>query len=127
MEQLEQRGAIPSATGTRLLEVSDLQVEFRLRTGVVHAVAGLSYSLDRGETLAIVGESGSGKSVAAHAVLGILTTPPGFVTGGRVLLQGQDLLAMSENQRRRLRGNEIAMVAQNASLNPVFSVGWQIA
>src|SRR5882757_3028442 len=116
-----------STMDTHVLDVKDLAVEFRLRTGVVHAVAGLSYFLDKGETLAIVGESGSGKSVAAYAVLGILTTPPAFVTGGRVLLQGQDLLAMSENQRRRLRGNEIAMVAQNASLNPVFSVGWQIA
>jgi oligopeptide transport system ATP-binding protein len=129
MQQLEKRaaGRIVPATSTHLLEVRDLQVEFRLRTGVVRAVAGLSYSLDKGETLAIVGESGSGKSVAAHAVLGVLTTPPAFVTGGTVLLQGRNLLAMSEPERRRLRGDEIAMVAQNASLNPVFSVGWQIA
>ncbi|MFF1819798.1 ABC transporter ATP-binding protein [Kribbella sp. NPDC058245] len=128
MEQLEKDAVGTSSPPPgRLLQVKDLQVEFRLRTGVVKAVAGLSYSLDKGETLAIVGESGSGKSVAAHAVLGVLTTPPAFVTGGSVHLQGRNLLTMSETERRRLRGDELAMVAQNASLNPVFSVGWQIA
>ncbi|PWU55509.1 methionine ABC transporter ATP-binding protein [Micromonospora globispora] len=110
-----------------LLEVRDLLVEFHLRRGVVTAVSGLSYQLHRGETLAIVGESGSGKTVAAQAVLGILTTPPARVAGGEVLLNGQDLLLMSESERRRIRGEDIALIAQNASLNPVFSVGWQIA
>jgi oligopeptide transport system ATP-binding protein len=129
MMQLEQpqRSSGAQAAAAPLLDVKGLKVEFRLRSGVVHAVSGLSYSIDRGETLAIVGESGSGKSVAAHAVLGVLSTPPAFVTGGSVRLRGKELLDMPASQRRRLRGEEIAMVAQNASLNPVFSVGWQIA
>jgi oligopeptide transport system ATP-binding protein len=120
-------GKDAGAVSDHLLQVRDLQVEFRLRTGVVRAVSGLSYSVGQGETLAIVGESGSGKSVAAQAVLGVLASPPAYVTGGTVHLQGRNLLTMSEHERRRLRGDELAMVAQNASLNPVFSVGWQIA
>jgi oligopeptide transport system ATP-binding protein len=110
-----------------LLAVRDLRVEFHLRRGVATAVAGLSYELHRSETLAIVGESGSGKTVAAQAVLGVLTTPPARVTNGQVLLAGQDMLKMTEPQRRRIRGEKIALIAQNSSLNPVFSVGWQIA
>ena len=109
------------------LEVRDLKVEFRLRRGAVTAVDGLSYHIHRGETLAIVGESGSGKTVAAQAVLGILPTPPATVTAGRVLLLGQDLLTLTESERRRMRGEHVALIAQNSSLNPVFSVGWQVA
>jgi oligopeptide transport system ATP-binding protein len=109
-----------------LLEVDGLCVEFRLRRGVVRAVDGLSYDLHQGETLAIVGESGSGKTVAAYAVMGVLTTPPASVTAGTVKLRGRDILGIPESEHRRLRGAEIAMVAQNASLNPVFPVGWQI-
>jgi oligopeptide transport system ATP-binding protein len=115
------------ASAQSLLAVEDLHVEFRLRRGVVNAVAGLSYSIETGETLAIVGESGSGKSVSAHAVLGVLTTPPAYVTNGSVRLRGQELLTLSDAERRLLRGNTIATVAQNSSLNPVFSVGWQVA
>ncbi len=111
---------------TPVLEVKDLSVQFRLRLGVVHAVSRLSYSLHSGETLAIVGESGSGKSVGARAVLG-LNPPTAEVTAGAAMLNGEDLLSMKESRRRQLRGEEIAMVAQNSSLNPVFSVGWQIA
>ena len=114
-------------TPPALLEVRDLRVEFALRRGVVTAVSGLGYELHRGETLAIVGESGSGKTVAAQAVLGILTTPPARVASGQVLLSGSDLLLMSESERRRIRGEKIALIAQNSSLNPVFSVGWQVA
>jgi oligopeptide transport system ATP-binding protein len=109
-----------------VLEVKDLCVEFRMRTGVVHAVSRLGYSLQSAETLAIVGESGSGKSVGARAVLG-LNPPTAQVTAGSAVLNGEDLLSMKESRRRQLRGEEIAMVAQNSSLNPVFSVGWQIA
>ena len=116
-----------SQTAAALLEVRDLRVEFQLRRGVVTAVSGLSYELDRGETLAIVGESGSGKTVAAQAVLGILSSPPARVAGGQVLLNGSDLLSMSEWEKRRIRGEDIALIAQNSSLNPVFSVGWQVA
>ena len=111
-----------------LLEVEDLHVEFRTRRGVVHAVNGISYTLDERETLAILGESGSGKSVSAQAVMGIIDSPPGFVTQGAVRFQGRDLLQMPERERRAIRGQRIAMVFQDAltALNPVFSVGWQI-
>ncbi len=111
-----------------LLEVDDLHVEFRTRRGVVNAVNGISYTLDEGETLAILGESGSGKSVSAQALMGIIDSPPGFVTRGSCRYRGQDLLQMDEHQRRAVRGERIAMVFQDAltALNPVFSVGWQI-
>ena len=119
----------PPATHAHLLEVIDLAVEFRTTRGTVQAVNGISYTLDRHETLAILGESGSGKSVSAQAVMGLIDSPPGFVTGGRILFEGRDLLAASERERRQLRGASIAMVFQDAlsALNPVFSVGWQIA
>ena len=112
-----------------LLDVDDLQVEFRTREGVAKAINGVSFALHEGETLAILGESGSGKSVTAQAVMGILDSPPGFVTGGQIRYCGEDLLTMSEEQRRQVRGPEISMVFQDAlsSLNPVFTVGWQIA
>jgi oligopeptide transport system ATP-binding protein len=115
-------------TSGPLLVVDDLQVEFRTREGVARAVNGVSYSVDRGRTLAVLGESGSGKSVTAQAIMGILDTPPGFVTGGRVLFDGVDLLALPEDQRRRYRGRRIAMIFQDAlsALNPVHSVGRQI-
>ena len=119
----------PADAGAALLEVNELEVEFRTRYGVVHANRGVTYRLDRGETLAIVGESGSGKSVSAQAVMGIIDSPPGFVTGGEVLFDGQDLLTMAPSERRKIRGNRVAMIFQDAltALNPVFSVGWQIA
>ncbi|MEU6478243.1 ABC transporter ATP-binding protein [Streptomyces sp. NPDC047017] len=112
-----------------LLEVRDLHVEFRTRDGVAHAVNGVDYAVDRGETLAVLGESGSGKSVTAQAVMGILDTPPGRITGGRVLFRGRDLLALKEEERRRLRGADLAMVFQDAlsALNPVLTVGAQLA
>jgi oligopeptide/dipeptide ABC transporter ATP-binding protein len=112
----------------RLLEVDDLRVEFRTRDGVAKVINGVTYHVDAGETLAVLGESGSGKSVTAQAVMGILDTPPGFVTGGQVRFNGVDLLTMSAESRRRIRGAGIAMVFQDAlsALNPVFSVGFQI-
>jgi oligopeptide transport system ATP-binding protein len=111
-----------------LLEVEDLHVEFRSRRGVVHAVNGISFTLDERETLAILGESGSGKSVSAQAIMGIIDSPPGFVTQGMVWFQGRDLLRMQERERRAVRGQRIAMVFQDAltALNPVLPVGWQI-
>jgi oligopeptide transport system ATP-binding protein len=112
-----------------LLEVDHLQVEFRTRDGVSKAINGVSFELNEGETLAILGESGSGKSVTAQAIMGILDSPPAFVTGGSVRYCGQDILKMSDEERRRVRGPEISMVFQDAlsALNPVFPVGWQIA
>ncbi|WP_171170894.1 ABC transporter ATP-binding protein [Streptomyces sp. I05A-00742] len=112
-----------------LLEVRDLHVEFRTRDGVAKAVNGVSCTVDAGETLAVLGESGSGKSVTAQAVMGILDSPPGHVTGGEVLFRGQDLLTMGAEHRRRLRGDRMAMIFQDAlsALNPVLSVGAQLA
>ncbi|HSK97173.1 MAG TPA: ABC transporter ATP-binding protein [Euzebyales bacterium] len=111
-----------------LLDVRELHVEFPTDYGVVNAVNGLTYTLDRHETLAILGESGSGKSVSALAVMGIIEAP-GRVPKGEVLLQGVDLLKLPERKLREIRGERIAMIFQDAlsSLNPVYSVGWQIA
>ncbi|MEV5344439.1 ABC transporter ATP-binding protein [Streptomyces achromogenes] len=111
-----------------LLEVRDLRVEFQTRDGVARAVDGVGYAVDAGETLAVLGESGSGKSVTAQAVMGILDTPPGRITGGRVLFQGRDLLTLKESERRRIRGAAMAMIFQDAlsALNPVLTVGDQL-
>ncbi|MFI8259469.1 ABC transporter ATP-binding protein [Streptomyces sp. NPDC085665] len=111
-----------------LLEVRDLHVEFRTRDGVAKAVNGVNYSVDEGETLAVLGESGSGKSVTAQAVMGILDVPPGWIAGGEILFKGKDLLKMKEEERRRIRGADMAMIFQDAlsSLNPVLSVGAQL-
>jgi oligopeptide transport system ATP-binding protein len=111
-----------------LLAIDDLQVEFRTRGAVVRAVNGLSWSLDAGETLAILGESGSGKSVSALAVMGILDSPPAFVTGGAIRYRGRDLLTLAAAERRRIVGPKLSMVFQDAltALNPVLTVGAQL-
>ena len=112
-----------------VLDVRDLAVEFRTSAGVVRAVDGVTWSVNAGETLALVGESGCGKSVTALAVLRLLARPAGRVVGGRILFQGQDLLALPEGRMRALRGRDIAMVFQEpmTSLNPVMTIGDQIA
>lgn len=112
-----------------LLEVEGLSVEFDTNEGIVSAVRDVSWYLDRGETLAILGESGSGKSVSASAVMGLIDSPPGFVTSGRILLDGDDILRKSDTERRDINGRRIAMIFQDtlAALNPVYPVGWQIA
>ena len=112
-----------------LLEVDELFVEFRTRYGVAKAINGVNLSLRQGETVAVLGESGSGKSVTAQAIMGILDTPPGYITGGEVRYCGIDILSLPDERRREIRGPEISMVFQDAlsSLNPVFPVGWQIA
>jgi oligopeptide transport system ATP-binding protein len=127
MTQFQTDPAPRVATGATLLEVDDLRVEFRQRSGVVNAVNGISYSLAAGETLAILGESGSGKSVSAQAIMGILDVPPAVVTGA-IRFEGRDMLAMSAEDQRQVRGPGISMIFQDAlsSLNPVYSVGWQI-
>jgi oligopeptide transport system ATP-binding protein len=96
--------------------------------GTVHAVNGISYSLEQGQTLGIVGESGCGKSVSALSVMGLIPKPPGNITAGHVLYRGQDLLSLREEEMERIRGDEIAMVFQDpmTSLNPVLTVGRQI-
>ena len=113
----------------RLLEVTDLKTYFDTDEGVVKAVDGVSFHLDRGETLAVVGESGSGKSVTSLSVMRLIPTPPGRIASGQMLFEGQDLARKSERDMRRIRGNEISMIFQEpmTSLNPVYTVGDQIA
>jgi len=114
--------------GETLLEITDLSVEFRTERGVVRAVQSVSFDLHAGETLAIIGESGSGKSVTAQAVMGIVPSPPGFVTAESIRYRGQDLAHLNDAERRKVRGQEIAMIFQDplTALNPVYSVGNQI-
>jgi peptide/nickel transport system ATP-binding protein len=118
-----------SAGDGHLLEVCDLAVEFDTAAGLVRAVNGIGFHVDRGEVLAILGESGSGKSVSAAAIMDLIDSPPGYVTAGRVRFRGADLLTMAAEQRRRINGQQIAMIFQDplAHLNPVYSIGWQIA
>ena len=110
-----------------VLEVRDLTTRFHTRSGTVHAVSGISYSLYPGQSLALVGESGSGKSVSALSLLG-LVPHPGRIEGGEVRLRGSDLLKLSRAEWRRIRGKELAMVFQDpmTSLNPTLTVGRQI-
>ena len=112
-----------------LLEVKDLHTEFRTGAGLVRAVDGISYTVDPGETVAIVGESGSGKSVSALSILRLIPDPPGRITGGQVWFAGRDLMTLSEEEMRQVRGSEIGMVFQEpmTSLNPVLTIGRQIA
>src|SRR5437763_2141220 len=111
-----------------LLEVKELHTEFRTGAGVVRAVDGISYTVDPGETVAIVGESGSGKSVGALSIMRLIPDPPGRVTSGEVWFAGRDLMSLSEEEMRRIRGGEIGMVFQEpmTSLNPVLTIGRQI-
>ena len=111
-----------------LLDIRDLHVEFHTRDGIVKAVNGVNYNVSAGETLAVLGESGSGKSVTAQAVMGILDMPPAKIPQGEIRFRGRDMLTMSSEERRGLRGAKIAMIFQDAlsSLNPVLSVGYQL-
>ena len=111
-----------------LLEVNDLRTYFYTQEGVVKAVDGTSYSVEEGETLGLVGESGCGKSVSALSILRLIPSPPGKIVSGEIMFQGQDLLKLDENEMRRIRGNDIAMVFQEpmTSLNPVLTIGRQI-
>jgi len=112
---------------SNLLEIKDLQTQFHTEDGIVSAVNGVSFSMRPGETLGVVGESGCGKSVTAMSILR-LVSQPGLITGGKICFDGQDLLALSEPEMRKIRGNDIAMIFQEpmTSLNPVFTIGAQI-
>ena len=118
----------PVPEGSHLLEVDDLKMYFHTQDGVVKAVDGVSYTLDRGETLGVVGESGSGKSVTSLTIMGLIDMPPGRIEGGDVRYRGQSLLKMSEAQMQQIRGNDIAMIFQDpmTSLNPVYTIGRQL-
>jgi oligopeptide transport system ATP-binding protein len=111
-----------------LLDVRDLRTQFFTRDGVVGAVNGVTFHVDRGEALGLVGESGCGKSVSALSIMG-LVPPPGRVVAGEIWYAGKDLLKQAERQRERIRGNEIAMIFQDpiSYLNPVLTIGRQIA
>ena len=113
---------------SHLLEVRNLVTRFYSDGARIHAVNGISYTLDAGESLAIVGESGSGKSVGVMSLMGLIRFPPGRVEGGEVIFKGRDLLKLAPDEMRKVRGNEIAMIFQDpmTSLNPVLPVGLQL-
>src|ERR1051325_8177600 len=112
-----------------VLEVKNLKTVFFTNSGLFRAVDDISFTVKRGETLAIAGESGCGKSVTALSLLRLVPDPPGRIVGGSVLLEGTDLLALDEAQMRAVRGNRISMIFQEpmTSLNPVMRIGDQIA
>ena len=113
----------------RLLEIRGLKIHFNTEEGVLHAVDGVDFGIDTGETLGVVGESGCGKTVTALAVMRLLAMPPGRIVGGEILWRGRDLVTLGDDAMRALRAREIAMIFQEpmTSLNPVYSVGEQIA
>ncbi len=117
-----------SGSGTPLLDVRNLSVRFNTRDGVVQAVSDLSYTLRRGETLGVVGESGSGKSVTSLAIMGLLNRAHADV-GGEIVFEGTDLLKLSKEELRKVRGRDISMIFQDpfACLHPMYRVGSQIA
>ena len=115
-------------SATPLLEVRDLATHFFTREGVVRAVDGVSFSVDRGRTLGLVGESGSGKSVTALSIIGLIPQPPARIVGGEVVFDGRDLTTLSERELEDVRGKRIAMIFQDpmTSLNPTLTIGTQL-
>jgi oligopeptide/dipeptide ABC transporter ATP-binding protein len=115
-------------TKTPLLQVRGLKTYFRTEAGVAKAVDGVSFDLDEGEVVGLVGESGSGKSVTALSILRLIPDPPGKIVEGSILYKGRDLLKLSWEEMREVRGNEISMIFQEpmTSLNPVFTIGMQV-
>ena len=113
----------------KLLEVKGLKTYFDTDEGTVKAVDGVSFHIDKGETLAVVGESGSGKSVTSLSIMRLIPTPPGRFAGGEINFEGQNILQLNERGMRQIRGNDISMIFQEpmTSLNPVYTVGDQIA
>ncbi len=126
METIRVGHAPPSDT---LLDVRDLRTHFKVMDGTVKAVDGVSFSLQRGQSLGLVGESGCGKSVTALSIMQLIDSPPGEIVAGEIWFDGRDLLQLSSDELRAVRGNEIAMIFQEpmTSLNPVFTIGDQIA
>jgi len=113
---------------TELLKVQDLKTQFLTRDGTVHAVNGVSFNLNPGETLGIVGESGCGKSVSVMSILRLIQSPPGKVVGGKAIFDQKDLMQMSNEEIRQVRGSKISMIFQDpmTSFNPVLTIGRQI-
>jgi len=111
-----------------LLEIKDLQTQFFTSAGTVKAVDGVSYTVEEGETVAVVGESGSGKSVTAMSIMRLIPWPPGKIVEGSIMFDGKDLLTLSEEEMRQIRGRDIGMIFQEpmTSLNPVLTIGMQL-
>lgn len=112
-----------------LLDIRDLRVQFETDTGVVRAIEGLNLTLERGEVLGLVGETGAGKTTTALAIMQLIANPPGRIVGGEIFFEGENIILKSEDEKRRIRGDKIAMIFQDpmTSLNPVMSVQDQIA
>jgi len=115
-------------THTPLLDIQGLEIRFNTDSGIVHAVNGLNLSLQKGKSLGLVGETGAGKTTTALAVLQLIQSPPGQITGGKIFFEGRDIMGMTESEKRRVRGNRIAMIFQDpmTSLNPIMTVEEQI-
>ena len=120
--------AEPEVKADIVLQVEDLRTHFRTRWGTVKAVDGISFHLRRGETLGIVGESGSGKSVTMLSLMRLVPSPPGEIVSGKIVLDGEDLVGLSDQDMNRVRGRKIALIIQDpmTSLNPVFTIGNQV-
>ena len=112
----------------KLLEVEGLETQFNTPDGIVHAVNGVSLDLHEGETLCLVGESGCGKSVTVLSILRLIQSPPGKIAAGKAFFKGEDLLAMSNEEIRQIRGGQISMIFQDpmTSLNPIMTIGKQL-
>ena len=112
----------------KTIEIKDLVVEYRTRSGVVQALNGLSLSIEKGKTLGLVGETGAGKTTAGLAVLGLIPSPPGVIVSGEILLNGKDLRALTDKEMDQIRGDAVAMIFQDPMtfLNPVVKIGKQI-
>ena len=111
-----------------LLEVNDLKTYFYTREGVVQAVDGITFTVEKGQTLGIVGESGCGKSVTALSIMGLIPKPPAKIAGGEVLFAGRDLTKLNDHEMQDVRGRQVAMIFQDpmTSLNPTLKIGTQI-
>src|SRR5690554_4215596 len=116
-------------TKEKLLEVKDLKTYFYTESGIARAVDGISLEIYPGETLGVVGESGCGKSVTSLSIMRLIQEPPGKIVNGEILFKGKDLAKLSQEEMRKVRGNEISMIFQEpmTSLNPVFTIGYQIS
>ncbi len=112
-----------------ILEIVDLVVEYHTDEAVIHAVNGVNLNVKKGETIGLVGETGAGKTTIARAILQVLQTPPAKLCNGKIMFEGQDLMELSDQQMRKIRGDKIAMIFQDpmTALNPIERIGFQIA